>query len=109
MTRRAGDVPTCATTGQELRARFGPYGTVDTKRMITDRSRGVGGVEMPDTTAGQAMMGGRNGTAMGRRTVRVYEARQRADRGGPQLPPWEGPGSHVEAQRETSHTPTARS
>jgi RNA recognition motif-containing protein len=72
------------TTGQDLRACFEAYGTVETVRIMIDRdtgrSRGFGFVEMPDTTEANAAIAGLNGTSLGGRPLTVNEARQREER-----------------------------
>jgi RNA recognition motif-containing protein len=59
-----------ATTEQDLRQLFEPYGTVETIRMMTDRetgrSRGFGFVEMPDSRAAQSAIDALNGTSLER-------------------------------------------
>ena len=90
---------TFATTEEELRHLFEPYGTVETARIVTDRDtgrpRGFGFVEMPNATEAQAAIEGLNGTSLGGRTLTVNEARPREERrprgNGPQRPREERP------------------
>ena len=53
------------TIDQELHTCFDAYGTVETVRMMTARAtgrpRGLGVVEMPNGSAAQAALAGRNG------------------------------------------------
>src|SRR5262249_5057983 len=78
------------TTGQELRACFEAYETVETVRIMTDRDtgrpRGFGFVEMPNGSEAQAAITGLNGTSLGGRPLTVNAARQRAEHGGPRRP-----------------------
>jgi len=54
------------TTEQDLRQLFEPYGTGETVRMMTDRetdrARGFGVVEMPDSRAAEDAIDALNGT-----------------------------------------------
>ena len=80
------------TTEQELRQRFEPYGSVDTVRIMTDRetdrSRGFGFVEMPDTRAAQTARDTLHGTSLAGRALTVNEARPREPRREPRQPRW---------------------
>jgi RNA recognition motif-containing protein len=51
-------------------------------------SRGLGFVEMPDTTETQAAMAGLQGAIVGERTVTVNKARPREERREPRRPRW---------------------
>ena len=81
-----------ATTEQDLRQLFEPYGTVDTIRIMTDRdtgrSRGFGFVEMPDRHAAQDAIASLHGTSLAGRTLTVNEARPREPRREPRQPRW---------------------
>jgi cold-inducible RNA-binding protein len=85
-----------ATTEDELRQLFEPYGIVESVRIITDRdtgrARGFGFVEMPHIAEAHAAIDGLNGTALGERTLTVQEARPREERTGgrrePRRPRW---------------------
>ena len=72
------------TTAAELRQLFYGYGSVAGVQIITERetgrARGGGFVDMPNATQAQAAMAGLNGTALGRRTLTVTEARPREER-----------------------------
>ncbi len=80
-----------ATTEEELRQLFAPYGSVEAARIVTardtGRSRGFGFVEMPDTTEAQAAIAGLKGRSVGERTVQVSEAHHREGRERPRRPP----------------------
>jgi RNA recognition motif-containing protein len=81
-----------ATTEEELSQFFEPYGLVEGVRIVTNhgsnRSRGFGFVEMPDSTEAQAAIEGLNGTSLGGRTLIVSAAHQREDREGPRREWW---------------------
>ncbi|MHC4416385.1 MAG: RNA recognition motif domain-containing protein [Planctomycetota bacterium] len=74
------------TTEQELNDLFAEHGQVDSVSIITDRmtgrSRGFGFVEMSDDNEAKAAMDALNGAELSGRTLKVNEARERADRGG---------------------------
>ena len=76
-----------STTEEELRALFEPAGTVVSLTIITDRysgqSRGFGFVEMSTNEEAQAAIRLLDGTALGGRTLRVNEARERETSGAP--------------------------
>ena len=76
-----------ATTEDELRQFFEPYGIVADVRIVRDhgsrRSRGYGFVEMPDATEAHAAMEGLNGTMLGGRTINISEAHPREEGDGP--------------------------
>ena len=80
-----------ATTEDELRQLFEPYGIVESVRIITDRetgrARGFGFVEMPHIAAAHAAIDGLNGASLGERTLTVQEARPREERNGGQREP----------------------
>ena len=71
------------TTNEELREAFEQYGeVVDTHVAMdreTNRSRGFGFVEMPDSAEGQAAIEAMNGKEWQGRTLKVSEARPRED------------------------------
>jgi RNA recognition motif-containing protein len=71
------------TTAEALAQLFDPYGRIASVRLITARdtgwSRSFALVEMPDATAAQAALDGRQGATLGGRTLTVNEARQREE------------------------------
>ena len=79
-----GNLPYSATD-QEIRDKFGEFGTVESVSLITDREtgrpRGFGFVEMDDEGAGAAISA-LDGQDMGGRSLRVNEARPRREGGG---------------------------
>src|SRR5262245_38157808 len=79
-----------ATTEQDLRELFEPYGSVETIRIMTDRetgrSRGFGFVEMPNHSAAQTAIDALNGTSLAGRVLTVNEARPREPRREPRQP-----------------------
>jgi RNA recognition motif-containing protein len=81
-----------SATEQDLRQLFEAYGTVETVNIITDREtdrpRGFGFVEMPDTTAAEAAIAGLQGTDLRGRTINVNEARPREPQREPRRPRW---------------------
>jgi len=70
------------TTEKDLREAFEAFGQVASVKIITDKysgeSRGFGFVEMPDGTEGQSAISGLNDKELKGRTLRVDEARPRA-------------------------------
>jgi RNA recognition motif-containing protein len=78
-----GNLPFSATE-DDVRALFAEHGTVLDVNLIADRDtgrpRGFGFVEMEDDGAGAAIEA-LNGALMGGRSLRVDEARPRADSG----------------------------
>ena len=80
------------TTEQDLRQLFEPYGTVETVRLMTDRetdrSRGFGFVEMPDSRAAEDAIDALNGTQVAGRALTINEARPREPRREPRQPRW---------------------
>jgi RNA recognition motif-containing protein len=73
-----------ATTSDDLRDLFAPYGNVKSAQVVMDRetgkSRGFGFVEMAD--GGDEAINALNGQDVGGRALTVNEARPREDRGG---------------------------
>ena len=73
------------TTEDSLNDLFAQHGQVQGVSIIMDRmtarSRGFGFVEMPDDNEAKAAMEAINGHELDGRTLRVNEARERADRG----------------------------
>ena len=67
-----------------LRSAFEAFGEVSDATVIVDRvtnrSRGFGFVEMPDSSNGQAAIAGLDGKDLDGRQVKVNEARPREDR-----------------------------
>ncbi len=78
-----GNLPR-ATSEEELRKAFEPYGRVSSAAIIKDKftgeSRGFGFVEMPETNEAQAAIAAMNGKDFGGRTLTVNEARPREER-----------------------------
>ena len=74
----------------DLRRLFGPYGHVDRVTLITDRvtgrSRGFAFVEMANMNEGEKAIAGLDGSQFSGRTLRVTEARPRAERSGGRSP-----------------------
>jgi RNA recognition motif-containing protein len=72
------------TTDDDLRDMFEPYGQVSSASVIrdreTDRSRGFGFVEMPNSDEAQSAIAALNETDMGGRPLVVNEARPRQER-----------------------------
>jgi RNA recognition motif-containing protein len=68
----------------ELKKLFTPYGEVSSVNVIidkvTNRSRGFGFVDMPNTTAAENAIKELNGVSMEGRTIKVNEAKPREDR-----------------------------
>ncbi len=71
---------------EDLRDVFEEYGEVSSAKVIidreTDRSRGFGFVEMNSDDDGRNAIEGLNGHEVDGRSLKVNEARPRADRGG---------------------------
>ncbi len=80
-----GNLPR-ATTEDELRQAFEPFGRVSSAAIIKDKfsgeSRGFGFVEMPEKNEAQAAIAGMNGKELGGRTLTVNEAKPREERSG---------------------------
>jgi RNA recognition motif-containing protein len=75
------------TTEQELTEKFGAFGIVKSSRIIKDRdsgqSKGFGFVEMPNFSEAQAAISAIDGKDFSGRTLKVNEARPKAqDTGG---------------------------
>ena len=74
------------TRDADLRAAFAVHGAVDTAQVIidrqSDRSRGFGFVEMPDSAEATAAIGAMNGTDLAGRALTVNEAKPRQPRSG---------------------------
>lgn len=73
-----------AVQDEDLREFFTPYGEVSSARVVidrdTNRSRGFGFVEMPDTAAANKAIAELNGAMADGRAIRVNEARPREER-----------------------------
>ena len=73
-----------ATTEQDLRSLFEPYGQVDNVNIAKDKfsgqPRGFGFVEMADEQQGEKAIAELNGRQVGSRTLTVNEARPREAR-----------------------------
>ena len=71
-------------TEDQLREMFGPYGTVQTAQLISDRdtgrSKGFGFVEMTNDKESAAAIAGMNGQMSGGRALTVNEAKPKEDR-----------------------------
>ena len=74
-------------TEDDLHQAFAEFGEVTSAKIITDRdtgqSKGVGFVEMPNQSEGEAAISALNESDVQGRNLRVNEARPRPDRGGP--------------------------
>jgi cold-inducible RNA-binding protein len=74
------------TSEQDLEAKFGEFGTVQSANLIEDRetgrSRGFGFVEMSSAEEAQAAIAALDGQDMDGRNLKVNEAKPREDRGG---------------------------
>lgn len=72
-------------TDEDLKKAFEAFGTVDSANVIKDqhsnRSKGFGFVEMPESGEAQAAIGALNGGDLNGRNLIVNEARPRTDRG----------------------------
>ena len=77
-------------TDAVLEQLFAEHGTVQSAQVIMDRdtgrSKGFGFVEMSNAMEAAAAIAGLDGTALEGRTLRVSEARPRAEWGGSQPP-----------------------
>ena len=75
------------TTDESLNGLFSEHGSVNSASVITDRitgrSRGFGFVEMNDAGDGKAAMDALDGKEVDGRSIKVSEAHERTDRGGP--------------------------
>ena len=73
-------------TDDQLREMFGPYGSVQTAQVITDRdtgrSKGFGFVEYGDDNEAKAAISGLSGQEYGGRALTVNEARPKTGGGG---------------------------
>jgi len=73
-------------TDDQLREMFGPYGSVQTAQVITDRdtgrSKGFGFVEMANDQEAQAGIAGMNGQMADGRALTVNEAKPKEARSG---------------------------
>ncbi|MCC6145568.1 MAG: RNA-binding protein [Candidatus Hydrogenedentes bacterium] len=72
------------TRDDQLRTAFEEFGQVDSARVIidkmTNRSKGFGFVEMPNSEEGNEAIGKLDGSPFGGRNIKVNEARPRTDR-----------------------------
>jgi len=72
------------TTEDDLREAFAQYGEVESASVISDRetgrSRGFGFVEMADGSEAKAAMEALDGQVLDGRTLKINEARPRAER-----------------------------
>jgi cold-inducible RNA-binding protein len=72
-----------ATTEEQLRTLFAAYGAVDRVAMVTDRdtgrARGFAFVEMSNPEEAQQAIRSLDGTLFNQRTLRVNEARPKAE------------------------------
>ena len=79
------------TNDDDLRAAFSPYGEVTDATVVldrmTNRSRGFGFVEMPDTTQANAAIAALNGKEVDGRALTVNES-QPKERREPSNPRW---------------------
>jgi len=79
-----------STRNEDLRTAFEAYGQVTSANVVTDKesgeSRGFGFVEMPSDEEARAAMEALNGKELQGRTLKINEARPKAERprGGPQ-------------------------
>lgn len=71
-------------TEMDLRQAFEAFGQVESTLILKDKfsgeSRGFGFVEMPVTGEAEAAITGLNGTELGGQTLKVNQARPKADR-----------------------------
>jgi cold-inducible RNA-binding protein len=76
-------------TSDLLRAMFGPYGSVQSAKVATDRdtsrSKGFGFVEMASEQEARAAISGMHGTIADGRTLTVSEANPKANRPAPPI------------------------
>ncbi len=81
-----GGNPGYGVTDDQLRAMFGPYGSVQTAQVITDRdtgrSKGFGFVEMGSDQEAQAAITGMHGQMSDGRALTVNEAKPKESGGG---------------------------
>jgi RNA recognition motif-containing protein len=74
------------TTGPELEALFGEFGTCESATVVTDRvsgrSRGFGFVEMSSAEDAARAITELNGRTVGGRQINVSEAKERSGGGG---------------------------
>jgi RNA recognition motif-containing protein len=74
------------TSAQDLEAKFGEFGTVESANLIEDRetgrSRGFGFVEMSSAEEAKAAIASLDGQDLDGRNLKVNEAKPREDRGG---------------------------
>ncbi len=81
-----------STTDGELRAKFEEFGAVEEVTIITDRDtgrpRGFGFVTMTNSDEANAAIAALNETEVDGRTLKVNEARPRADSGGSRGKRW---------------------
>lgn len=74
------------TSAEDLEAKFGEFGTVQSANLIEDRetgrSRGFGFVEMSTAEEANAAIASLDGQDMDGRSLKVNEAKPRDDRGG---------------------------
>ncbi len=70
-------------TEEDLRQAFEPFGQLSSVKVITDRdtgrSKGFGFIEMPNNDEAQSAIRGLNSTELKGRTIKVNEARPRAE------------------------------
>lgn len=70
-------------TEEDLTQAFSAFGAVESVKVITDnysgRSKGFGFVEMPDTAAANAAIGGLDGKDLKGRLLKVNKARPRSE------------------------------
>lgn len=80
-----GNLPYSATE-TTLSDKFGPFGTVESVKVITDRdtgqSKGFGFVEMASNSEAQAAIDGLNGSDYDGRPMKVNEAKPQENRSG---------------------------
>lgn len=74
------------TTETEIREAFSAYGQVSRVAIMTDKQsglpRGFGFVEMKQAEEGESAIAELHGTRLGDRTLKVKEAKPRAERNG---------------------------
>jgi len=102
-----GNIPH-ATTQDELKTAFGPYGEVVSASIITDKftgkSRGFAFVEFASEAEGQAAIDALNGSDLGGRTIKVNKAmaREEKPRGGGGFGGGRGGGDRDRGPRRSS-------
>ncbi len=73
-----------SVTEEDLKKAFEAFGQVASANVIrdqfSDRSKGFGFVEMPESSEAQAAISGLNGKELNGRSLNVNEAKPRADR-----------------------------